>query len=111
MGRDFLPRIMEIDRICYEQEYVGELSKMEARYDRNPRSFVCVMDGEKPAGYINFFPVGEALWEEIVETRGYSLRQTIISGRMRWRIIPGRRRTICLSFPWRCCRNTGGTRK
>ena len=26
MGRDFLPRIMEIDRICYEQEYVGELS-------------------------------------------------------------------------------------
>ena len=68
MGRDFLPRVMEIDRICYEQEYVGELSKMEARYDRNPRSFVCVMDGEKPAGYINFFPVGEALWEEIVET-------------------------------------------
>ena len=66
MGRDFLPKIMEIDRICYEAEYVGELSKMEARYDRNPRSFVCVMDGETPAGYINFFPVGGALWDEIV---------------------------------------------
>lgn len=68
MGREFLPTIMEIDRICYEQEYVGELSKMEARYDRNPRSFVCVMDGENTAGYINFFPVGETLWDEIVET-------------------------------------------
>ena len=73
MGRDFLPKIMEIDRICYEAEYVGELSKMEARYDRNPRSFVCVMDGETPAGYINFFPVGGALWDEIVET-GMTIR-------------------------------------
>lgn len=68
MGLAFLPRIMEIDRICYEAEYVGELSQMEARYKRNPRSFVCVMDGEKPVGYINFFPVGDALWEEITET-------------------------------------------
>lgn len=65
----FLPRVMEIDKICYEDEYVGDLRHMEARYLRNPRTFVCVMDEEadRLAGYINFFPVKPALWNEIVE--------------------------------------------
>lgn len=65
----FLPRIMEVDRACYADEYVGSLDRMEARYRRNPRTFVCVMDPEQDrvAGYINFFPVKPALWEEIVE--------------------------------------------
>ncbi|MBQ3330428.1 MAG: hypothetical protein IJG87_04525 [Ruminococcus sp.] len=71
-GEDFAPgfleKIMEIDRIVYKSEYVGELSKMQARYHRNPRTFVCVMDGERVAGYINFFPVVQALWDEITET-------------------------------------------
>lgn len=65
---DFLEKIMEIDRVVYKSEYVGELSKMQARYKRNPRTFVCVMDGERVAGYINFFPVVQTLWDEITET-------------------------------------------
>lgn len=71
-GEDFditlLPKIMEVDRACYTEQYVGELAKMEARYRQNPRTFVCVMDGDEVAGYINFFPVKPALWDEIVET-------------------------------------------
>lgn len=65
----FLPNIMAIDRACYEDEYVGSLERMAARYRQNPRTFVCVMDQEKDqaAGYINFFPVKPALWDEIVE--------------------------------------------
>lgn len=76
----FLPRVMEIDRICYEDEYVGELSNMEARYLRNPRSFVCVMDedSDRLAGYINFFPVKPALWNEIVE-EGMDIRDDDIT--------------------------------
>lgn len=64
----FLEKIMEIDRECYESEYVGELANMVARYRQNRRSFVCVMDGDTVAGYINFFPVVPDLWNEIVET-------------------------------------------
>lgn len=66
----FLPRIMEVDRACYADEYVGSLDRMEARYRQNPRTFVCVMDPkqDRVAGYINFFPVKPGLWEEIVET-------------------------------------------
>lgn len=65
---DFLEKIMSIDRVVYKGEYVGELINMQARYKKNPRSFVCVMDGERVAGYINFFPVVQSLWEEITET-------------------------------------------
>lgn len=68
MGLAFLPKIMEIDAKCYPDQYVGELANMEARYKENPRTFVCVMDGDKVAGYINFFPVKPKLWDEIVET-------------------------------------------
>ncbi len=64
----FLPKVMDVDRECYAAEYVGELSQMEARYLKNPKTFVCVMDGERIAGYINFFPVNDALWEDIAFT-------------------------------------------
>lgn len=76
---DFLPQIMALDAQCYAQEYVGELAMMEERYLRNKRSFVCVMDGERLVGYINFFPVQDALWEEIVET-GQHIRDDDIRG-------------------------------
>lgn len=65
---DFLPKIMDIDRKCYVDEYVGELSNMQQRFRKNRKTFVCVMDGDNVAGYINFFPTTPDLWEEIVES-------------------------------------------
>ncbi len=76
---DFLPRIMDLDAQCYADEYVGELAMMEERYLRNPRTFVCVMDGIRLVGYMNFFPVKAALWDEIVET-GKHIRDDDIRG-------------------------------
>ncbi len=65
---DFLPKIMELDRIVYSAEYAGELENMVARYQANRDSFVCVMDEEhgRLAGYINFFPCTEALYQDIL---------------------------------------------
>lgn len=68
LSEDFLEKIMEVDRECYAGEYVGELANMQARYRKNKRSFVCVMDGENLVGYINFFPIVDELWKDIVET-------------------------------------------
>ena len=48
-------KIMGMDRAVYPPEYAGCIENMDARYRKNPRSFVCVMDGEKLAGYVNFF--------------------------------------------------------
>ena len=44
-------KIMGMDRVVYPPEYAGCIENMDARYRKNPRSFVCVMDGEKLAGY------------------------------------------------------------
>ena len=55
INEDFLEKIMEVDRECYAKEYVGELANMQVRYRKNKQSFVCVMDGDRVAGYINFF--------------------------------------------------------
>ena len=63
----FLEQVMEIDRDVYEPQFVGELENMVERYRRNRRTFVCVMDGEKLAGYINFFPCTRPLWDDIVK--------------------------------------------
>lgn len=68
INEDFLEKIMEVDRECYAGEYVGELANMQVRYRKNKQSFVCVMDGERVAGYINFFPVVNGLWNDIVDT-------------------------------------------
>ncbi len=73
LSEDFLEKIMDVDRECYSGEYVGELANMQARYRKNNKSFVCVMDGDCVAGYINFFPTTQSLWEEIVET-GMTIR-------------------------------------
>ena len=80
MGEGFLEKVMEIDAAVYPDEYVGLLENMQIRYRKNPRTFVYVMDEEngRLAGYINFFPVIEPLWEEIVET-GMKIRDDDIS--------------------------------
>ena len=62
-------QIMGLDRVVYPEEYVGCLENMVVRYEKNPRSFVCVMDGAKVAGYINFFPVSDDVWQRIIDPK------------------------------------------
>ena len=67
MDHAFLERVIEIDRAVYEEKYVGDLGRGIARFDRNPRTFVCLFDPEQDrlAGYVNFFPCSEALYRDI----------------------------------------------
>ncbi len=68
LTQEFLKKVMALDAEVYSAEYVGELKNMEARFERNKRTFVCVMDGEMLVGYINFFPAAPVLWDSILET-------------------------------------------
>lgn len=67
---DFLEKVMELDRIVYSPEYAGELQNMEARYEANRDSFICIVDEEQDrlAGYINYFPCTDALCRSIETT-------------------------------------------
>ena len=65
---EFLKDVLAIDEIVYAADgYVGELCNMVARYQVERRQFVCIWDEEQQrlAGYINFFPCSQGLYEDI----------------------------------------------
>ena len=65
---DFLRKVMDLDELVYEKKYAGELKNMVARYRVNRDSFICVLDEEREqrlAGYVNFFPCTQGLWESL----------------------------------------------
>ena len=66
IDRDFLEKLDYVDTACYKPEYWGELENTVARWEKNRRSFVFVMDDAtgKMAGYINFFPCEESLYQD-----------------------------------------------
>ncbi|MBO4839337.1 MAG: hypothetical protein J5493_08235 [Lachnospiraceae bacterium] len=70
MAEAFLEKIMDIDRAVYEERYVGCLENMQARFRAERKSFVCIRQkgSDDPAGYINFFPVCDELWDDITES-------------------------------------------
>ena len=62
----FLDKLDRVDQACYEPKYWGEAANTEARFEKNNRSFVFVMDDEtnELAGYINFIPCEQGLYED-----------------------------------------------
>ncbi|MBR3637212.1 MAG: hypothetical protein IKN45_04735 [Lachnospiraceae bacterium] len=69
MNKAFLQKVMDLDTEVYgsiDDEFIGEIKNMEDRFEANPNSFLCLMDGDTLAGYINFFPVCDELFDQIV---------------------------------------------
>ena len=77
----FLEEIYAIDCDVYPQKYRGKLENYEKRFRVEPRTFVCIKDNAsgKAAGYINFLPVNDVLWKDIVE-KGKEIRDDDIEG-------------------------------
>ena len=65
----FLGKLDYVDEACYEPKYWGELENTVARWRKNPRQFVFVLDEETGnlAGYVNFFPCEEGLYLDNLE--------------------------------------------
>lgn len=66
MTEQELRKVFDIDLLVYAGELQGIYENMRARFLYNRDTFICVMDGKKMAGYLNVFPVGEALHEELL---------------------------------------------
>ncbi|MCR4792840.1 MAG: hypothetical protein K5871_08815 [Lachnospiraceae bacterium] len=73
MGKDHIPQflheIMDIDDEVYtpiNPNFKGELVNLNNRYQKNKDTFICLMDGDTIAGYINFFPVCDKLLDQIL---------------------------------------------
>lgn len=62
----YLQKLDRVDEACYEEKYWGEAINTIRRYEKNPRSFIFVEDLETGnlAGYLNFFPCEEGLYQD-----------------------------------------------
>ena len=71
---DILRQVYALDVMVYEEELQGEFENLRKRYEFNKDTFICVMNGERLAGYINFFPVSEELHEELFDPEHLEIR-------------------------------------
>ncbi len=79
MTEEHLKMVYEIDKLVYTEELQGEYKNLKARFNGNRDTFICVMVGEELVGYINFFPVGEALREELLDPEHTRIRDDDIT--------------------------------
>ncbi len=71
IDKEYLKKIMALDAIVYaEQGMAGELEQMEKRFEANPETFVVIEEKETGefAGYVNFFPVVDEVYKQIMWT-------------------------------------------
>ena len=69
LGFEYLQKIMEIDKEVYSTLCMeGTLEQMEKRYRKNKETFVVLENAEsgETVGYINFFPVNEKTFYDIM---------------------------------------------
>ena len=69
MEDDLLEQVMEIDTLVYEpidKDFVGTKKNLESRFHQNRKTFVCLMKDDKLVGYINFFPMRDKLFDQIL---------------------------------------------
>ena len=69
LGFEYLQKIMDIDEEVYSDLGMeGALEQMEKRYRKNKETFVVLENAElgETAGYINFFPVNEETFQDIM---------------------------------------------
>ncbi len=72
--KDFIEDVFEIDKYTYSPELCGLKENLYNRYNRCPDSFLLLYDNEDLIGYINFFPVGDALFAQLNDITNYKLR-------------------------------------
>ncbi len=62
----FLEKLSVVDEACYDEIYWGEPKRRSSRFAKNPRQYVFVIDEEagEVAGYLNFFPMEQGLYED-----------------------------------------------
>jgi len=66
MDEKYLEQLYELDKIAYDQKYIGSLQNMVTRWKKNKLTFVSVEINKKPVAYINLFPCSKKLTEDIL---------------------------------------------
>ncbi len=78
MNMSHLDRVMALDKKVYgkiDPEFEGTIYQLRKRFERNKRTFVCLMDGNELAAYVNFFPVRKKLLDQILGPCGHPISE------------------------------------
>ena len=63
--RGFIEDVFAIDKSVYSAELCGKIENLYKRYEFCPDSFILVYDGDTLAGYLNVFPISDALYDQM----------------------------------------------
>ena len=74
MSRSDLDKVFDLDIKAYGpigeragEDFIGVIDNLVVRFGHNKRTFVCIMDEQNNmAGYINFVPVIDQVWNDII---------------------------------------------
>ena len=66
MDEDYIKKLYELDKIAYNEKYMGKQYNMIKRWSMNNNTFISVEEDAKPIAYINIFPVSEQLMKDVV---------------------------------------------
>lgn len=77
--KGFIEEVYEIDKITYSPELCGQVENLYKRYNVCNDSFLLLYDGDILAGYMNFFPVGDSLHNEMIDRNDTRMRDDDIS--------------------------------
>ena len=78
-AKGFIEQVYEIDKITYDSELCGQVKNLYMRYNVCKDSFLLLYDGDTLAGYMNFFPVGEALYNQMTDRNDKHMRDDDIA--------------------------------
>ncbi len=74
MTRPVWREIDRLDRLSYEPQFCVDLGNTAPRFLKEPDQIICVMDGERAAGYLQFFPLADQMRRELLDTADRRLR-------------------------------------
>ncbi len=77
-GRDITKAVWDeidrLDRLSYEPRFCVDLGNTVPRFRKEPDQIICVMDGDRAAGYLQFFPVSDRMRQELLDPADRRLR-------------------------------------
>ena len=73
-NNNFIREVYDLDVAVYPRALAGVIDAMYDRYQWMPDSFLLLYCGDELAGYINFFPVCEELYDSLTDPEDMRMR-------------------------------------
>ena len=70
----FLNDVYEVDKSVYDPSLCGKVENLYSRYEANRDTFILLYDDGFLAGYMNFFPICDAFYNQLMDEEDPTMR-------------------------------------